>query len=156
MFCNKTRSYLGLVNLRGIFERLLKKAGLPHMRFHDLRHTAITLMLKAGVLPLFDPSAILPRGLPSDFSPLDQTRRQRSLVRIGSGGGSLEDVNWLLLRGYQVHGNDYAGRHARSLAQSVAVRFEAQQIVMRLRSLAHNRVIWARRWLAVPQLQHYG
>jgi len=51
VFCSKTGSYLGPVNLRGIFERLLKKAGLPHMRFHDLRHTAITLMLKAGVLP---------------------------------------------------------------------------------------------------------
>jgi integrase len=51
VFCSKTGAYLDPVNLRGIFERLLKKAGLPHMRFHDLRHTAITLMLKAGVLP---------------------------------------------------------------------------------------------------------
>jgi integrase len=51
VFCSKTASYLVPVNLRGIFERLLKKAGLPHMRFHDLRHTAITLMLKTGVLP---------------------------------------------------------------------------------------------------------
>jgi len=192
---------------------------------------------------------------------LDQTKRQRTIVRIDSGGGSLDDVNWLLLRGYQVHGKDYSGRHARSLAQSVqewfddphvvgrqvgwvteapsvyvrpvrrvAVRcrkqngqwavgvlistlsahdvlhltgrppsevndplavllayvafydqrgggietafkgdkqglgltkrskkrFEAQQIVMLLGSLAHNVVIWARRWVAVPQLQHYG
>jgi integrase len=51
VFCSKTGAYLDPVNLRGIFERLLKKAGLPHMRFHDLRHIAITLMLKAGVLP---------------------------------------------------------------------------------------------------------
>ena len=51
VFCSKTGTYLDPVSLRGIFERLLKKAGLPHMRFHDLRHTAITLMLKAGVLP---------------------------------------------------------------------------------------------------------
>jgi hypothetical protein len=35
-------------------------------------------------------------------------------------------------------------------------RFEAQQMLMMLGSLAHNVVLWARRWLAVPQLQHYG
>ncbi|MBA7503431.1 Tyrosine recombinase XerC [subsurface metagenome] len=33
------------------FGRLIRKAGLPHIRFHDLRHTHATLMLKAGVHP---------------------------------------------------------------------------------------------------------
>jgi len=33
------------------FGRLLRKAGLPHIRFHDLRHTHATLMLLAGVHP---------------------------------------------------------------------------------------------------------
>ncbi len=192
---------------------------------------------------------------------LDERKRQRTLVRIDAGGGSLDDVNWLLSRGYQVHCKDYSSTRAHRLAQSVqdwvddpkvpgrqvgwvrlpapeygrpgrriAVRcrksngqwgvgvlittlcpaevlaltqpeaspgadpatvllayvylydqrgggvetslkgdkqglgstkrskkrFEAQQIVMLLGSLAHNVVIWARRWLAVPQLQHYG
>ncbi len=31
------------------FSPLLKRVELPHIRFHDLRHTAATLMLKAGV-----------------------------------------------------------------------------------------------------------
>jgi len=33
------------------FTKVITKAGLPHMRFHDLRHTHATLMLKAGVHP---------------------------------------------------------------------------------------------------------
>jgi hypothetical protein len=35
-------------------------------------------------------------------------------------------------------------------------RFAAQQIVMLLGILAHNVVVWTRRWLAVPRLQRYG
>lgn len=30
---------------------LLKKAGLPDVRFHDLRHRAATLLLSKGVYP---------------------------------------------------------------------------------------------------------
>jgi integrase len=33
------------------FRPLLKKAGLPLIRIHDLRHTAATLLLLAGVHP---------------------------------------------------------------------------------------------------------
>ncbi len=35
-------------------------------------------------------------------------------------------------------------------------RFEAQQMLMLLGSLAHNVVVWARHWLASPTLHHYG
>ena len=52
---------------------------------------------------------------------LDCTRRARTIVRIDAGGGSVEDVNWLLSRGYQVHGKDYSGQRAQNLAQQVAV-----------------------------------
>jgi integrase len=38
------------VRLRS-FQPALKHAGLPHIRFHDLRHTAATLMLRQGVHP---------------------------------------------------------------------------------------------------------
>jgi hypothetical protein len=192
---------------------------------------------------------------------LDKAKRVRTIVRVDSGGGSLDDVNWLLSRGYQIHAKDYSGRHARSLAKSVLVwfddphaperqagwvteaptayvrpvvriavrcrkadgewavgvlistmeasdvlhltgqplsqladpqavllayvafydqrgggiettlkgdkgglgltrrnkkRFEAQQMLMLLGSLTHNTIVWARRWLAVPQLRSYG
>jgi integrase len=33
------------------FYPLLERAGLPRIRFHDLRHTAATLMLSRGVHP---------------------------------------------------------------------------------------------------------
>ena len=33
------------------FAKVLEKAGLPHIRFHDLRHTHATLLLKGGVHP---------------------------------------------------------------------------------------------------------
>jgi integrase len=33
------------------FKPLLEKAGLPEIRFHDLRHTCATLLLGSGVHP---------------------------------------------------------------------------------------------------------
>lgn len=192
---------------------------------------------------------------------LDAAKRASTIVRLDAGGGSLDDVNWLLQRGYHVHGKDYSAQRSKLLAQSVThwfddpqrpdrqigwvtspaldyvrpvrrlavrsrqangqwargillstlsagdvlqlteqsislvtdplavllaylafydqrgggietsfkgdkqglgmttrskKRFEAQQMLMLLGTLAHNVVVWARRWLAVPQLQYYG
>lgn len=192
---------------------------------------------------------------------LDEDKRRQTIVRVDAGGGSLDDVNWLLARGYLLHGKDYSGKQAKRLAKSVqdwyvdphqperqfgwvtqaaeayvrpvkriAVRcrkpdgefaygvlistlsaqhvlvltgqplsllddpaavllayvsfydqrgggvetsfkgdkqglgmskrskkrFEAQQMLMLLGSLAHNVIIWARGWLAVPTLHRYG
>jgi len=36
-------------NIRRAFRRLLKASGLPKIRFHDLRHTAASLMLNHGI-----------------------------------------------------------------------------------------------------------
>jgi hypothetical protein len=192
---------------------------------------------------------------------LDEDKRHHTIVRVDAGGGSLDDVNWLLARGYQVHGKDYSGQQAKRLActveywftdprqperqfgwvtevskayvrpvKRIAVRcrqqdekfaygvllstlsaqhvlgltgqplssrddpaavllayltfydqrgggvetsfkgdkqglgigkrskkrFAAQQMVMLLGTLAHNVIVWARRWLASPILHHYG
>jgi hypothetical protein len=35
-------------------------------------------------------------------------------------------------------------------------RFEAHHRLILLGSLAHNVVVWARRWLSCPKIQHYG
>jgi integrase len=41
-------------NLNRAFKALLKRAGLPQtIRFHDLRHTCATLLLRQGVNPKF-------------------------------------------------------------------------------------------------------
>jgi len=192
---------------------------------------------------------------------LDEDKRRHTIVRVDAGGGSLDDVNWLLARGYLVHCKDYSGQQAKRLATSVVdwyvdphqperqfgwvteaaaayvrpvtriavrcqkpdnefaygvlisalsaqhvlvltgqplslladpaavvlayvsfydqrgggvetafkgdkqglgmskrskKRFEAQQMLLLLGSLAHNVIIWARGWLAVPTLRRYG
>ena len=50
---------------------------------------------------------------------LTPQQRQRTLLRIDAGGGSVADVNWMLGRDYQVHTKDYSGNRAQTLAESV-------------------------------------
>jgi hypothetical protein len=50
---------------------------------------------------------------------LSAAKRARTLLRVDAGGGSLDDVNWALSRGYQFLGKDYSGQRARRLAQTV-------------------------------------
>ena len=38
-------------NLMRVFKRITGECGLERLRFHDLRHTAATLMLRAGIHP---------------------------------------------------------------------------------------------------------
>ena len=51
-------------NLRRDFNRIIAKTDLPKIRFHDLRHTAASLMLNHGV-PLIVVSRILGHSKPS-------------------------------------------------------------------------------------------
>ena len=50
---------------------------------------------------------------------LDQAKRQRTILRVDAGGGSLGDVNWVLERDYHIHCKDYSGARAQTLAESV-------------------------------------
>ncbi len=50
---------------------------------------------------------------------LDEVKRQRTLVRIDAGAGSVADVNWLLSRGYHVLAKDYSTKRATLLAAQV-------------------------------------
>ena len=52
VFPNTLGGYADYTNLvPRHFKPLLKKAGLPNIRFHDLRHTCATLLLTKGVHP---------------------------------------------------------------------------------------------------------
>jgi integrase len=54
VFTTDTGAPINPSNLRQRnFAQLLKRASLPHMRFHDLRHTCATLLLSRGVHPKF-------------------------------------------------------------------------------------------------------
>ena len=51
VFCTRYGRYIGPSDLRKVFNRLLTSAGLPIIRFHDLRHSAATILLGMGVHP---------------------------------------------------------------------------------------------------------
>ena len=86
---------------------------------------------------LFDGKTQLPKALvplmqcAQETLELDESERARTLVRVDGGGGSLEDVNWLLERGYQVLVKEYSSKRARKLVQSVTTWFEDPKVVGR-------------------------
>ena len=49
VFCTDHGYFISASTLWYQFDILLKKIGLPHMRFHNLRHSAATLLLSMGV-----------------------------------------------------------------------------------------------------------
>ena len=51
MFCQPDGTPIHPDSFSGLFERLVARAGLPRIRFHDLRHTHASLALTAGVHP---------------------------------------------------------------------------------------------------------
>lgn len=50
---------------------------------------------------------------------LDYAKRQRTILRIDAGGGSLDDANWCLDRGYQIHCKDVSSQRAEAWAATV-------------------------------------
>jgi hypothetical protein len=51
---------------------------------------------------------------------LKEKQRTRTILRVDAGGGTREQVNGVLARGYQYHGKDYSSQRAQKLAQSVS------------------------------------
>jgi hypothetical protein len=67
--------------------------------------------LNVALLPLVSAAAVT--------LDLDAAKRERTLIRIDAGAGSISDINWLLMRGYFVVSKDYSTARARLLAQQV-------------------------------------
>lgn len=51
VFCDARGRFFDPNYLYRLFQEFLKEAGLPPMRFHDLRHSAATILLSMGVNP---------------------------------------------------------------------------------------------------------
>jgi hypothetical protein len=82
-----------------------------------------TEQLNAALQPLMEAAA--------QTLELDASKRQRTLVRVDSGGGSVQDLNWLLSQGYQVMAKDCSGQRAHKLAKSVPTWFPDPQMPQR-------------------------
>jgi integrase len=64
VFCSSVGSPGDASNIRIDFNRILELAGLPKMRFHDLRHTAASLLLN-NKIPVIIVSNMLGHSKPS-------------------------------------------------------------------------------------------
>ncbi|HWS82926.1 MAG TPA: tyrosine-type recombinase/integrase [Ktedonobacteraceae bacterium] len=51
VFCNRHGGYLHSSHMLATFHKLVEDAGLPQIRFHDLRHSATPILLVKGVHP---------------------------------------------------------------------------------------------------------
>ena len=59
---------------------------------------------------------------------LSAATRARTLIRVDAGGGSLDEINWLLARGYQVLAKDYSSVRSVSVAASVTEWFDDPKV----------------------------
>ena len=89
VFC----THLGRPYYRGTvwwaFKRAVKRSGLPYIRFHDLRHTHATLLLRQGVHPkivaerLGHSSIKITLDLYSHVLPDSQSEAVRAIAKVG-------------------------------------------------------------------------
>ncbi|HEX3642419.1 MAG TPA: transposase [Ktedonobacteraceae bacterium] len=99
-------------------------------RGRQLGRVVASLYDEVVVDRLFDGKTQLTKALQPLMEAAEQTldltedKRRRTIVRVDAGGGSLDDVNWMLARGYLVHTKDYSGKSATKLAKSVTEWFD--------------------------------
>lgn len=67
--------------------------------------------LQAALIPLLQEASWVLK--------LDAHQRAHTIIRVDSGGGTQEDINWVLSQGFAFHGKDYSGKRAEVLAASV-------------------------------------
>jgi hypothetical protein len=50
---------------------------------------------------------------------LDAAKRAPTIIRVDAGAGTLDDLNWLLARGYEIIAKEYSGQRVLRLAKTV-------------------------------------
>jgi hypothetical protein len=96
-----------------------------HRRGRQLGRVMATRSREIVVDRLFDGqtqliTALLPLVSAAEVTlDLDEAKRERTLIRIDAGAGSISDIHWLLMRGYFVVTTDYSTVRARLLAERV-------------------------------------
>jgi integrase len=115
------------------FIKLVRRAGLPHVRLHDLRHTHATLMLKAGVHPkvvserLGHASVSITLDTYSHMLPgLQEAAAERFDKVIDSSFTEEEseaDISKMLAKMEELNGGPYRIRTCDTLIKSNVVRF---------------------------------
>jgi hypothetical protein len=104
---------------KGYFARVRNRRG------RQLGRVSASLYDEIVTDRVFDGTTQLVTALPVLLSAAQQTlelsilQRARTIVRIDAGGGSLEDLNWVLRQGYQLHAKDLSSARASKLAETV-------------------------------------
>src|SRR5207247_9755303 len=93
-------------------------------------------------------------------------RRSEVLAVVGQPRGALQDevavlaayVYWYDLRGGAVETSVKEDKQGLGITKRNKRRFPAQQVLVQLNALAHNVLVWAKRWLsrAAPEAARYG
>lgn len=96
----------------------------PNRRGRQVGYVVATNYEEIVVERVFNGNTPLPTALPPLVEAAEQTwrlnaeQRARTSLRVDSGGGSVDDVHWVLRRGSQVPTKDYSGTRAETLAES--------------------------------------
>jgi hypothetical protein len=105
---------------KGYFGAQFIRTGRQQGRVVAARYDEVVLdRLFAGHVQLT--TALQPLVLAAEETlALDAARRARTVIRLDAGGGTQDLINWLLKRGYHLHGKDYSSKRAAHFALSVS------------------------------------
>ncbi|EFH80996.1 hypothetical protein [Ktedonobacter racemifer] len=100
-------------------------AGQYHRRGRQLGRVLATEYAEVVVDRLFAGNVQLIKALQplveaaEETLQLDEAKRARTILRVDAGAGTLDDLNWLLSRGYEVMAKEYSGQRVLRLAKTV-------------------------------------
>ncbi len=83
---------------------------------------------------LYDGKTQLPKAFQElvltaeDVLDLDESKRKRTILRADGHGGSQDDVNWALGRGYHIHTKEYSTDRAWKLAETVETWYDDPKV----------------------------